>query len=162
MDLIKCVAMHPRTQAFTHVVFNAVHANEKVEAEVPVRPRFDEGNDASPAERNSLMVLNNLETVLIEATPDKLPAFLEYDGEKLAEVGDSVTVADLIIPAGVELKTEDTHAVATVYEPSAVAAANDAAGGDAEPEDAENVEATAESDSGDSEKTDEPEQKTES
>jgi large subunit ribosomal protein L25 len=108
------------------------------------------------------MVLNNLETVMIEATPDKLPSVLEYNGEKLVEVGDNVTVADLIIPAGVELKVEPTHSVATVYEPSAVAAANDAAGGDAEPEDAENVEATAESDSGDSEKTDESAQKTES
>ncbi|HMH31239.1 MAG TPA: hypothetical protein VK534_02065, partial [Methylomirabilota bacterium] len=38
---------------------------------------------------------------------------------------------------GVEIETEDTHAVATVYEPSALAAANDAAGGDAEEEVAE-------------------------
>jgi hypothetical protein len=38
----------------------------------------------------------------------------------------------LPVPEGVEILTEPEHAVATVYEPSALAAANDAAGGDAE------------------------------
>ncbi|MGH7192414.1 MAG: hypothetical protein ACREJM_02650, partial [Candidatus Saccharimonadales bacterium] len=42
------------------------------------------------------------------------------------------TIADLVIPEGVELQTETGHTIATVYEPSALAAANDAAGGTAE------------------------------
>jgi len=117
-----------------------VSANEKVEAEIPIHAKYEEGNDVSPAERNSLIVLSNLETVLVEAVPGKLPDAIEYDGEKLIEVGDHITVADLIIPDGVEIKTEPNHAVATVYEPSALAAANDAAAGEAEAEDAENVE----------------------
>ncbi len=79
-----------------------------------------------------MIVLAQLETVQVKAIPTKLPDFFEYDAEKLVEIGDHATVADLVIPEGVELITEPEHTIATVYEPSALAAANDAAGGDAE------------------------------
>jgi large subunit ribosomal protein L25 len=132
--LIKEAAFDPKKHQLTHVVFNAVDRNQKVEAEIPVRPRYAEGNESSPAERASLIVLTQLETVQVKAIASKLPDFLEYDAEKLVDVGDHIIVADLVIPEGVELETEPEHSVATVYEPSALAAANDAAGGDAEPE----------------------------
>jgi large subunit ribosomal protein L25 len=132
--LIKEAVFDPRKHQLTHVVFNAVDRNQKVEAEIPVRPRYAEGNESSPAERSSLIVLTQLETVQVKAIASKLPDFLEYDAEKLVDIGDHITVADLVIPEGVELETELEHAVATVYEPSALAAANDAAGGDAEAE----------------------------
>lgn len=130
--LIRTAEFDPRKNLLTHVVFNAVDANQKVEAEVPVRPRYAEGNESSPAERNSLIVLSQLETVQVKAIASKLPDVFEYDAEKLVEVGDHVTVADLIVPEGVEIETESTQSIATVYEPSALAAANEAAAGDAE------------------------------
>jgi large subunit ribosomal protein L25 len=143
--LIKVAEFDPRKNLLTHIVFNAVDRNQKVEAEVPIRPRYAEGNESSPAERNSLIVLTQLESVQVKAIPTNIPDVFEYDAEKLVEVGDHITVADLIIPEGVEIETEDSHSIATVYEPSALAAANDAAGGDAEPEDAEDVESETES-----------------
>lgn len=143
--LIKDADFDPRKHRLTHIVFNAVDKNQKVDAEIPVRPHYDEGNESSPAERNSLIVLTQMETVHVKAIASKLPDFLEYDAEKLVEVGDHVTVADLTIPEGVELETELEQSIATVYEPSALAAANDAAGGDAEPEDAVDVESDTES-----------------
>jgi large subunit ribosomal protein L25 len=130
--LIKTAEFDPKKHLLTHVVFNAVDKNQKVEAEIPVRPHYDEGNESSPAERNSLIVLAQLETVQVKAVADKLPDFLEYDAEKLVEIGDHVTVADLTAPEGVEIETEPEHSIATVYEPSAIAAANEAAAGDAE------------------------------
>jgi large subunit ribosomal protein L25 len=139
--LIKTADFDPKKHLLTHVVFNAVDKNQKVDADIPIRPRYDEGNESSPAERNSLIVLAQMDTVQVKALADKLPDFLEYDAEKLVEIGDTVSVADLIVPEGVELEVEDTHTIATVYEPSALAAANDAAGGDAEPEDVADVEA---------------------
>ncbi len=143
--LIKTAEFDPRKHLLTHIVFNAVDKNQKVEAEIPVRPHYDEGNESSPAERNSLIVLAQLESVQVKAIATKLPDFLEYDAEKLIEIGDHVTVADLTIPDGVELITEPEHTLATVYEPSALAAANDAAGGDAEPGDEAEVETDTES-----------------
>lgn len=130
--LIKKADFDPRKNQLTHVVFNAVKANQKVEAEVPIRARYDEGNESSPAERNGLIVLHNLESVEVSGLPKDLPDALEFDAEKLAEVGDHLTVADLIVPKGIEVKTEATQQIASVFEPSALAAANDAAGGDAE------------------------------
>ena len=130
--LIKDATFDPRKHRLTHIVFNAVDKNQKVEAEVPIRPRFAEGNESTPAERAGLIVLEQLDAVDVKAIPTNLPDFLEYDAEKLIEIGDHVTVADLIVPEGVEIETELTHAVATVYEPSALAAANDALAGEGE------------------------------
>jgi large subunit ribosomal protein L25 len=141
--LIKTVTFDPRNNQLSHIVFNAVDKYQKVEAEVPIHVHYSEGNESSPAERSSLIVLEQLATVEVRAVPDKLPDALEYDGERLIEIGDQVTVADLIIPEGVEVITEPEHVIATVYEPSALAAANDAVGGQAEPEAAENVPAEA-------------------
>jgi large subunit ribosomal protein L25 len=143
--LIKRVDLDPKKNTLTHIVFNAVTANQKVDAEVPVRIKLDEGNESTPAERAGLIVLHNLESVEVVATPSKIPEVLEFDGEKLVEVGDVATVADLIVPAGVEVKTEAEHQIASVFEPSALAAANDAAGGDADEGDEENVESEHES-----------------
>jgi large subunit ribosomal protein L25 len=139
--LIKNADFDPKKHQLRHVVFNAVDRNQKVDAEIPVRPRYAEGSEASPAERNGLIVLSQMENLQVKAIPNKLPDVIEYDAEKLVEIGDSVTVADLIIPEGVEVDTDDTHSVATVYEPSALAAANEDAGGDAEAGDEANVEA---------------------
>ena len=130
--LIKTADFDPHKHRLTHIVFNAVDKNQKVEASIPVHARYDEGNESSPAERAGLIVLSQLDEVEVRAIASKLPDFLEYNAEVLVEIGDHVTVADLIIPEGVEIETEATHSLATVYEPGALAAANDAAGGDAE------------------------------
>lgn len=139
--LIKDASFDPKKHQLTHIVFNAVDSNQTVEADIPLKAKFAEDNDSYPAERQSLIVLTQLENVLVKAVPTKLPDFIEYDGEKLAEVGDHISVSDLIVPEGVEILTEPEHSVATVYEPSALAAANDAAGGTAEPGDEAEVEA---------------------
>jgi large subunit ribosomal protein L25 len=135
--LIKSADFDPKKHELRHVVFNAVRANQKVDAEIPVHVTYEEGNDVSPAERAGLVVLHQLEAVEVEALPKNLPDALYFNGEKLVEVGDHVTVADLIVPDGVTVKTDAAHPLATVFEPSALQAANDAAGGDATDEEAE-------------------------
>ena len=137
--LIKVAEFDPRKNRLSHVVFNAVDKNQKVEAEIPIHAHYDGDNESSPAERTGLIVLSNLETVEVKAVADKLPDFLEYNAEKLVEVGDHATVADLIIPEGVELITEPEHTIATVYEPSALQAANDALAGEEQEAPAEPV-----------------------
>jgi len=141
--LIKVAEFSPKKHELRHIVFNAVSARQKVTAEIPVHLKLDEGNDTTPAERNSLVVLRQLEAVEVEATASELPDALYFDGEKLVAVGDHATVADLIVPKGVTVKTEPEHQLAAVFEPSALAAANDAAGGDADED-----EATADVDAG--------------
>lgn len=134
--MIKVAEFEPRKNQLNHIVFNAVSATQKVEAEIPVHPKYSEGNEMSPAERAGFMVLSNTDSVLVEALASKLPDVLYYDAEKLVEVGDHIVVSDLVVPAGVEVKTSASQGIASVFEPSAIAAANDAAGGDVEEVDA--------------------------
>ena len=143
--LIKDAVFEPRKNQLTHIVFNAVDKNQKVDAEVPVHAKYEEGNESSPAERNGLIVLAQIETIQVKAIPSEIPEVLYYDAEKLVEVGDHIVVSDITLPASVELLTDPNHAVATVFEPSALAAANDDAGGDATAE-----EATGDADAGES------------
>lgn len=137
MALIKQVTYDPKKHVMSHIVFNAIKANQVVTAEIPVHIKFEEGNDSTPAERASLVVLHQLEVVEVEALPKDLPEALYFAAEKLTGVGDQATVADLIVPAHVTVKTDATQTLATVFEPSALQAANDAVGGDDDDEEAE-------------------------
>jgi large subunit ribosomal protein L25 len=134
--LIKDAEFDPRKHQLNHVVFGAVKADEKVEAEIPLRLSED-----IPAEKVSLVVITQLDTIEVEALPKDLPDEIVVDASSLAEVGDKITVADIQLPAGVVLADPEQadKLIAVVYEPSALAAANDAAGGTAEPEEAEEV-----------------------
>ena len=132
--MIKTAEFEPRKHRLNHIVFNAVAADQVVDAEVPLAPRYAEGDEASPAEKAGLIVLNHLEMIDIEALPKDIPDVIYYDAAKLAEIGDHVTVGDLLVPDKVTVKNDPSIAVATVYEPSALAAANDAAGGVEEPQ----------------------------
>lgn len=133
--LIKSATFEPKKNQLTHVVFNAVNRNQKVEAEVPIKPRYAEGEESSPAERASLIVLEQLDAIAVRAVPDKIPDALFYDAEKLKEDGDHVTVADLEVPEGVEIDQEMmSHPVAAVTTTAALDAANAAIAGEAEAE----------------------------
>ncbi|HXR49863.1 MAG TPA: 50S ribosomal protein L25 [Verrucomicrobiae bacterium] len=150
--LIKSATFEPKKNMLTHVVFNAVNRNQKVEAEVPIHPRYAEGEEASPAELKSLIVLDQLASIEVRAIPDKIPDVLYYDAQKLVEDGDSVAVRDLEIPEGVEIEEEMLdHPVATVTTTAALEAANAAIAGEeeekpaAETAEGESTEAAAES-----------------
>ncbi|HUD07844.1 MAG TPA: 50S ribosomal protein L25 [Candidatus Saccharimonadales bacterium] len=127
--LIKTAEFDPRKHRLNHIVFGAVKSDEKVTAEIPVRL-----SDDIPAEKMSLVVINQLDNVEVEALPKDLPDELVIDASGLIEIGDKVSVSDIVPPPGVTIMTDPTHAIATVYEPSALAAANESAGGAAEAE----------------------------
>ena len=112
--LIKDADFNPKHNTLTHVVFNAVNANQTVEAEIPVHIVGD-----SPAAKAGLMVIHTLSHVDVEAVPSKLPDELTVDGEKLVELGDKLTVADIVVPEGVIIMTEPEHIVAVVEETKA-------------------------------------------
>ena len=156
--MIKTAEFEPRKHRLNHVVFNAVTADQVVEAEIPVEAKYADGSEASPAEKAGLIVLSNLESVVVEALPSDLPDVIYFDAEKLVQIGDQVYVSDLLVPAKVKVITESGKALATVYEPSALAAANDAAGGTEEEVEAEAVETGSTSEEGSGESA-EPETK---
>jgi large subunit ribosomal protein L25 len=117
LALIKDAHFDPVKRRLQHVVFQAINRNETVEAEVPIRIEGD-----IPAERVGLMVLHQLDTVEVEALPRNLPDELVVSAEKLAELHDKITVADLSIPEGVTVLTDAEHPIATVVETRAMVA----------------------------------------
>lgn len=130
--MIKHVDVDPVKNVVRHVSFHAVKQNEKVEANIPIQLV---GEGESAAEKAGLVVLQTLETLEVSALPMNLPDRLEVSIVDLEEPGQHVSVSDITIPEGVEIDEESLSVVvASVYEPGALQAANEAAGGDAEDE----------------------------
>ncbi len=138
LAMIKTIDVEPVKRRLRHVAMQVVRQNEAVETEVPVTIA---GAGETPAEKAGLVVLTTIETVQIKALPSNLPDHLEIAGDKLAEIGSHVTVADIALPNGVTMLSDPEQVIATVYEPGALQAANEATGGGAEPGDEETVEA---------------------
>ena len=148
-----------------HIAFHAVKADEPVTTTVAIHLV---GEGESEAEKAGLIVLQALDKIEIKALPMDLPEALEVSIVGLKEAGDRVTVGDIIMPAGVELvERDDGRAddedeerpkitdlmVASVWEPAALQAANEAAAGDATDE--SEVAAEGEETPADSEKNEE-------
>lgn len=114
LALIKDVDFGPIKHEVRHVVFQAIKQNEETDAEIPVV--FKEDVEI-PAERKSLMVLKQLDTVQVMALPRDLPDELVVDPSSLIEVGDSLSVADLVVPKGVTITTDPEQQIAIVEMP---------------------------------------------
>lgn len=112
LAMIKDVDLIVGKNTLAHVAFHAVKRNEKVEAEVPVKLDGD-----IPAEKTGLMVLQNLDTVIVEAIPGNLPDELLINAEVLVEDGDKVTVADIKLPDNVVILSDPETMVFSVETP---------------------------------------------
>lgn len=98
LALIKEIEFVPLKPEVQHVVFQALKADEAVDAEVPIHIVGE-----IPAEANRYVLLNTLETIEVRALPKDLPESLEVSGDKLIEIDDRVTIRDIKLPSGVEL-----------------------------------------------------------
>lgn len=123
LALIKDVDVEPVKHRIRHIVFQAIKQNEEVETEIPVV--FAETE--IPAERVSLLVLKQLDTVQVKALPKDLPDEIVVDPSSLAEAGDHLTVADLQVPVGVTILTSEDTSIAVVEIPKDQLAEADAA-----------------------------------
>lgn len=141
--MIKDVDRDPVRGSVRHVSFHAVKANEPVIAEVPIHLL---GEGESEAEKNGLIILQALDKIEVKALPMDLPEAIEISTTELKEAGEKITLADATLPDGVEFvdhdsghgdedEEEKSHVtdlmVASVWEPAALQAQNEAAAGDA-------------------------------
>lgn len=134
LAIIKTIDKDPVKHLVRHVAFHAIKQNEIITTEVPL---VLIGRGESEAEKAGLVVLQALEKVEIKAKPADLPESLELSIKDLTTTEDKITLGDIDLPEGVEfaeLEQDLDLVVANVYEPSALQAANEAAGGDIEDE----------------------------
>lgn len=131
LAIIKNIDHDPVKHQVRHISFHTIKQNDVITTEVPIHLV---GVGESAAEKAGLVVLQAIEHVEIKAKPASLPEALELSIASLATTEDKLTLGDITLPESVEfadLEQDLDLVVANVYEPSALQAANDAAGGDA-------------------------------
>jgi len=134
LAIIKSIDLHPVKHTVRHVAFHTIKQNESIVTEVPI---VLTGMGESAAERGGLVILQALEHTEVKARPANLPESLEVSVAELATTDDKLTLGDIQLPEGVEFADAEQDlslVVANVYEPSALQAANESAGGEAESE----------------------------
>lgn len=139
LAIIKSIDIDPVRHHLRHVAFHTIKQNEKIVTEVPIELL---GQGESLAEKAGLVVLKALEKIEVRALPANLPESLELSIVDLETTDDKLTLGDIKLPEGVEfadIEQDTSLVIANVYEPSALQAANEAAGGEAE-EDTSEVE----------------------
>lgn len=105
--LIHNVQYEPVTSAPLHADFYKVDLKEKIKAMVPV---VATGEPKAVADKLGLL-LQTLSEIEVEALPTDLPEKLEVDVSGLAELNQQITVADLKVPAGVQILAEESQII---------------------------------------------------
>lgn len=125
LAIVKNVSVNPVNRKIMNIEFQAVSANEVVEATTPITVvDFDQ----SEAAKLHYVILQVLEEVEVKAKPSDLPQEVVVDAGKLEKVGDKLTLADLQLPGSVELADKELSletVVANVYDPAAEAEARE-------------------------------------
>ncbi len=126
LAIVKNIDIDPVSRRIINVEYQAVSADEVVEATTPITIVDFEQSDAAKLHYTVLQVL---EEIAVKAKPSDLPKEVVVDGSKLATLEDKLTVVDLQLPANVELADRELAAetvIANVYDPAAEAAAREA------------------------------------
>ncbi len=123
LTIIRDVDLEPTKHTIRHIVFQALHQNEEIETEVPVVFADIE----IPAEKNSLLVLKELDEILVKALPRDLPENIVVDLSSLEKSGDIYRVESITTPKGVTIITPADTPIAVVETPRDQLAEADAA-----------------------------------
>ena len=128
LAIVKDVAVDPVSRKIINLEFQAVSKDAVVEATTPVvLVNFSE-SDASKLYH--FAYTQAIEEIAVKAKPSDLPKELTLDASKLTSVDDKLTIADLVLPKGVELADKEldpAQVIASLYDPAAEAAAREAA-----------------------------------
>lgn len=111
----------PVSDAIIHVDFFAVDMKKEIEARVPVH--FSGESNAVKDLGGVLVTV--MDHVLVKCLPTALPSYLEVNIAKIESFNDAVTVADIVLPAGVTISDDADSMLATVQEPRREAVAED-------------------------------------
>lgn len=126
--LVKDWQLHPVRGDVMHVDFQQVDLTQEIEAPIPLVLV-----GASIGVRDGGVMDQPLREVVVSALPDSLPDQIEVDVSEL-QVGDSLTVGDISVPAGVTVISEADTVVASVVAPTVEVEADDEDEVEAEPD----------------------------
>ena len=127
MAIVKDIAIDPVSRKIVNVEFQTVSKNKVVEATAPIVIENFEESDASKLTHFALT--QAIMEIDVKAKPADLPDKLTIDAAKMVELDDKLTIADIVLPAGVEFADKELNpeqVVASLYDPAAEAAAREA------------------------------------
>jgi len=128
MAIIQEVQHHPVTGRILHVDFHGVSANEQIESSIPVEPT----GEAIGVKSYGGILEQSIRSLNIKCLPQDLPEVITVDVSGL-NVGASIHIKDLQLPAGVTAVDDGELPVFLVAEPN-VAVETPAAAPSAGPE----------------------------
>ena len=139
--VVKAMQRNPATYEITHVDFMRINAAEKLTMRVPLHFINEESAPGRKAGGTFTHLLNDVE---ISCLPSDLPEYIAVDLGAL-EVGESVHLSHLVLPANVTMAHEihdadHDHTVASLHMPQVAAATGDEAAAPAAPAAAEDDE----------------------
>ena len=143
LAIVKDVHIDPVSRKIVNIEFQAISASKKVEATTPVVVVGFEESEASKIYHFAMT--QSIEEIDVKAKPADLPKELTVDASTLKEVDDKLTVANIVLPTGVEFADKELNpeqVIASLYDPAAEAEkreAEEAAAAEAEPVDAADV-----------------------
>lgn len=112
MVLLKEVQLHPPTGTVLHADFYAVDPNRRLRVRAALHftgkpPGVTAGGILQPLRRD----------ILVECLPSAIPGALEVDVSELG-IHDTIHVAQLVLPEGVEAVADTNYALVTVLPPT--------------------------------------------
>ncbi len=111
--LIHQITTETFTKEINHIELLSVNMSEETEVEAEIVLVGE-----APGVKLGGALTQNLYSVIVSATPDKLPEKIEVDISKLS-IGQSITVADLEITADFTIVTDGAEQICAISEPRA-------------------------------------------
>ena len=111
LAVARSLQRHPVRHTVVHVDFQVVRRDEIISADVPIVVV----GEAKAVEQEKGIIEQQLTTLAVHATPDRIPGNIEVDISALT-VGEGIRVGDLSLPSGVttDVPADDVVVLATV------------------------------------------------
>lgn len=111
--VVREVQHDPVSQDIIHVDLIRINLTQNMTATIPVHLK---GEDKSLGIKSGGVLQHDLWEVEVECRPDAIPDFIEVDVSGM-DIGDTIHVRDLAVPAGVELLAEADQSVIHIAPP---------------------------------------------
>ena len=108
LSIVKDIQRHPTRRNVMHVDFIRLDPNAEVEVEVPLILT----GEARKLSQVSGMVDQTMFTLSVLSKPDEIPTEVTADVSEL-DVNESITVADVVLPAGVRTALDPSDTIAS-------------------------------------------------
>jgi large subunit ribosomal protein L25 len=110
--LLQGIQIHPVTRRALHADLFVVRMTEELTVEVQLV-----AHGVAPAAAQGGSLVHPVSMVKARALPADLPESIHYDLGSLETYDDTITVADLVVPAGVTIQADPADVIARVLEP---------------------------------------------